>query len=588
MTSTEPPKTASLISLAVDPERGQALARLLFDEKLVRSPEELERLYPPRDKAPSAAVTRYAPSPTGYMHIGGVYVSLINERIARQSGGVFFLRIEDTDTLREKEGALDAIVDSYRDYGLTVDEGIFRGEDGTMQEKGAYGPYVQTKRAAIYRDYAFSLVSRGLAYPCFLKPEELAEQRTLQLAREVKPGVYGEWAKWANAPIADIQQRLAAGEAYVIRLKTSVLPPRPANWKDVVKGAMSLPPNELDSVLLKADGIPVYHFAHAVDDHLMRTTHVIRGDEWISSVPLHLALFDVLGFQRPVYAHVPPIQKLEDVTAVDEQTGETTTSRSRRKLSKRKDPEANVTFYDELGVPAGATLEYLLNIANSSFEPWRVKNPKEPYQAFPLKLNGLAAGGALSDIVKLRSVSKDVIGRLSGAEVYALGLPWAKAHDAELGALMEKYPERTVAALGIERDTPKGNKRIVTWPDLRAQLWYFYDELFDVAPTQADDLVPTPEQEQVLGELAASWSLSDSKDAWLEKVREISAAAGYAKNNAEFKQSPEKFKGHFGDLVMLMRVKLCKTKESPDLHGVLHVMGEDRVRRRLKGETATS
>jgi glutamyl-tRNA synthetase len=582
MTSKEPPPPA----ISAPTERGLELARLLYGSGVL-PPEEYERLYPAREKAPSALVTRYAPSPTGYMHIGGVYVSLINERIARQSGGVFYLRIEDTDTLREKEGALDAIIDSYSDYGLTVDEGVYRAEDGTIQQKGAYGPYVQTKRVEIYRAYAFSLVSRGLAYPCFLTPDELAEQRAKQLAMEVKPGVYGDWAKWANAPTADVEKKLAAGESYVVRLKNAALAPKPANWKDVVKGSMSLPPNELDSVLIKADGIPVYHFAHAVDDHLMRTTHVVRGDEWISSVPLHLALFDALGFQRPVYAHVPPIQKLEDVTSVDEATGESTTSRSRRKLSKRKDPEANVTFYDELGVPTGATLEYLLNIANSSFEPWRVKNPKEPYQSFPVKLNGLAAGGALSDIVKLRSVSKDVIGRMSGPEVFALGLAWAKAHDAELAALMEKYAERTVLALSIERDTPKGNKRIVTWPDLRAQLWYYYDELFDGAPPPEDASI-TAEQEPLLAAIGEAWSPADGKDAWLDKVREIGAAAGYAKNNAELKANPDKYKGHFGDLVMLLRIRTCKTRESPDLHAVLTVMGDARVRARLAGRPLAS
>jgi glutamyl-tRNA synthetase len=571
---------------ALAPE-GDALAQLLYPEaRDAKPPEAYEAAYPLRDLPRGAMVTRYAPSPTGFMHIGGIFVSLINKLLALQTGGVFFLRIEDTDAKRTIPGALETIVDTLERYDLAPQEGLVRGPHGGFEQRGAYGPYVQTERAAIYRDFAISLIRRGLAYPCFLTVEEMSAMREQQLAANIKPGVHGSWARWRDAPLAKVEQQLKAGASFVIRLRAPALPEDPRaqtiEWKDGIRGTISMPANDLDAVLLKSDGIPTYHFAHAVDDHLMRTTHVIRGDEWISSMPLHLALFRTLGFRPVEYAHVPPIQKIDRNEQLDEKTGETRTVDSRRKLSKRKDAEANIEYYHELGVPETATIYYLLNIANSAFEGWWKKNPSAPYTTFPLKLNKFAAGGALSDVVKLKSISKDIVARMSADEIYPMGLAWARKHDPELAELMQRYPDYTRRALSIERNTPKGNKRVVTWEDLRPQLGYFYDELFERAPPPDFPAEPQAEERtQLLRQLASIYDASDVKEVWLEKLRGVALAAGFAADAKQLEASPGAFKGHAGDVVMLVRLAVCGTRQSPDLYEVLQILGAERVRARL-------
>jgi len=527
-------------------------------------------------------VTRYAPSPTGFMHIGGIFVSLINKRLSAQTSGVFFLRIEDTDTKRSIPGALDTIVNAFAAYDLTPDEGLYRAEDGTIQERGAYGPYIQTERAAIYRDCAIALIQRGLAYPCFATTEEIDAIRQHQAAEGVKPGMHGRWAPWRDAPLEKVKEKLDRGEMFALRLRAPDNPSGSIEWKDGVKGVISMPVNDLDTVLLKSDGIPTYHFAHAVDDHLMRTTHVIRGDEWISSMPLHIQLFQTLGFPLVEYAHVPPIQKIEHKEEVDDKTGALRPVESRRKLSKRKDPEANIEFYDELGIPPSATIDYLLNIANSAFEGWRAKNPEAPYTEFPLKLNKLSPSGALSDVVKLRSISKEVIGRMSAEAIYPQGLAWARKYDPELALLMDRYEERTKRALGIERDSPRGNKRIVTWQDLRPQLAYFYDELYMRIDTfHFPEQIPPEERRQLLLKLAEVYDPNDSKEEWFEKLRTISTVSGYAADLKQYKASPQSYKGHVGDVSMLIRVAVCGTRQTPDLLEILHILGPQRYRERL-------
>lgn len=577
-------------------EDREELVRLLFGQaaETAKRPEEYEALYPPRALPKGAMVTRYAPSPTGFMHIGGIFVSLINKRLAAQSGGVFYLRLEDTDVKRAIPGALDTIVDSLARYDLTPDEGVLRAPadegggaptspgKGEFVQRGSYGPYVQTERVAIYRDYAIDLIRRGLAYPCFCTVEELDAIRQEQMALTVKPGYHGRWAKWRDAPLARVKEALASGTPFALRLRAPDDVSGRIEWKDGVKGVISMPVNDLDTILLKSDGIPTYHFAHAVDDHLMRTTHVIRGDEWISSMPLHVQLFRMLGFKPVEYAHVPPIQKLERVEETDPETGEKRVSDTRRKLSKRKDPEANIEYYREIGVPERATIEYLLNIANSAFEDWRKANPEKPYTAFPLKLNKLAPGGALSDLVKLKSVSQSVVSRMSAEEVYTQGLDWARAYDKELAALMERDPEYTKRALGIERGGKKSNKRIVTWPDLRTQLFFFYDDLYDRIETfDFPENIPEDERKSLLRQMLDTYDPADSKEAWFEKIRKIAVAAGFAGEVKQYKASPESWKGHVGDVSMVLRVAVCGTRNSPDLSEVMAVMGEARVRARI-------
>ncbi len=563
-------------------DRARIAALLYPDATSPKTPADYEALYPPRDLPHKAMVTRYAPSPTGFMHIGGIFVSLINARLAAQTGGVFYLRIEDTDQRRTIEGALDTIIDSYTRFGITPDEGVYRTSDGSLAERGAYGPYVQTARATIYRDYAIDLLKQGKVYPCFLTAAEIDELRKAQMAKNIKPGVHGVWAKWRDAPSEAVAEELKKGTPFVIRLRAPDDTSGRIEWKDGVKDVISMPVNDVDMVLIKSDGIPTYHFAHAVDDHLMRTTHVIRGDEWMSSVPLHLQLFQMLGVKPPHYAHVPPIQKLESTTTIDEVTGESKTSDSRRKLSKRSDPEANVAYYREVGVPESATIDYLLNIANSAFEEWRTKNPTGKIEDFPLKLSKLAPGGALSDLVKLRSISKDVIGRMSGADVFREGLAWAKIHDPELAALMEAEPEYATRALDIERNTKKGNKRVVTFQDVRTQLNYFFDALYDRIETwEMPENVPPDDLKWFALKLAEAYDPTLDRDAWFAVVKGIAAERGYASEVKEAKAHPEKYKGHAGDVAMIVRVALCGTRQSPDLAEVMSVLGPDRVRRRL-------
>ncbi|WP_129345194.1 glutamate--tRNA ligase [Sorangium cellulosum] len=577
-------------------EDREELVRLLFGEAAAsaRRPEEYEARYPRRGLPKGAMVTRYAPSPTGFMHIGGIFVSLINKRLSVQSGGVFYLRLEDTDVKRAIPGALDTIVDSLARFDLSPHEGVLRApagqEDGApgapprgaFVQQGSYGPYVQTERVAIYRDYAIDLLRRGFAYPCFCTVEELDAIRQEQMALTVKPGYHGRWARWRDAPLARVKEALASGTPFVLRLRAPDDVSGRVEWKDGVKGVISMPVNDLDTILLKSDGIPTYHFAHAVDDHLMRTTHVIRGDEWISSMPLHLQLFRVLGFRPVEYAHVPPIQKLDRVEEADPETGETRVSDARRKLSKRKDPEANIEYYREIGVPEAATIEYLLNIANSAFEDWRKANPEKPYTAFPLKLNKLAPGGALSDLVKLKSVSQSVVSRMSAEDVYAQGLDWARAYDKELAALMERDPEYTKRALGIERGGKKSNKRIVTWQDLRTQLFFFFDELYDrVEALDFPENIPEGERKSLLRQMLDVYDPADAKEAWFEKIRGIAVASGYAGEVKQYKASPGSWKGHVGDVSMALRVAVCGTRNSPDLTEVMAVMGEPRVRARI-------
>jgi glutamyl-tRNA synthetase len=579
----EKPASREVTSPADGGDR-EALVRLLFGEAAAsaKRPEDHEATYPPRALPEGAMVTRFAPSPTGFMHIGGIFVSIINKRLAEQSGGVFYLRLEDTDVKRAIPGAVDTIVDSLSRFGLTPHEGVIRGPSGELAQQGAYGPYVQTERVGIYRDFAISLLRRGLAYPCFCTVEELDAIREEQTAIKAKPGYHGRWAKWRDAPLARVEEALGRGTPFVIRLRAPDDASGRVEWKDGVKGVISMPVNDVDHVLLKSDGIPTYHFAHAVDDRLMRTTHVIRGDEWISSVPFHLQLFRSLGYKPVHYAHVPPIQKLERAEEKDPETGEAKTSESRRKLSKRHDPEANVAYYREIGVPEVATIEYLLNIANSAFEDWRKQNPAKPYTDFQLKLNKLAPGGALSDLVKLKNISQGIVARMSGAEVYEHGLAWARTYDPELAALMERDPEYARRALGIERDSPKGNKRIVTWQDVRAQLACFFDELYDrIEGFDFPETIPEAERKALLASLSEAYDPADSKDAWFEKIRAVAVAAGYAGEVKQYKASPEAYKGHVGDVSMLLRVALCGTRNSPDLREVMAIMGPERVRARI-------
>ena len=438
------------------------LANLIFPD--AKDISYYEEKYPERNLPEGAVVSRFAPSPTGFVHIGGLYQALVAKEMTSQTGGVFFLRVEDTDQKREVENGVTGIINSLKEFELLPDEGMF----SETEEKGEYGPYKQSLRKEIYQSYAKYLISQGKAYPCFCTTEEGEELRKKQEAAKIRPGYYGVWAKCRNITVEEAAEKIKNGEKYIIRFKSPGREDRKIKHHDVVKGNVDFPENDLDIVIIKADGLPTYHFAHAVDDHLMRTTLVIRGDEWLSSIPLHLQLFHELGFKAPKYAHIAPIMKNDNG--------------AKRKISKRKDPEAAVSYYKENGIPVQAVKEYLLNISNSTFENWRRANPDKALEDFKFDIKKMSVSGALFDMVKLLDIGKNVISKMTAEQVYDYSLAWAKEYDEELTKMLEDK-EYSLKILGIERGNKKPRKDIAKWSELKNSIIYMYDERFFANPT---------------------------------------------------------------------------------------------------------
>ena len=541
------------------------LANLIFpDAKPISYYEEK---YPERKLEEGAIVTRFAPSPTGVMHIGGLYQGLIAKKLAEQTQGVFFLRIEDTDQKREVENGIKGIVESLKDFDIEPDEGM----TSETEEKGEYGPYKQSLRKEIYQAYAKYLIEQGKAYPCFCSQEELNQIREKQEAAKIRPGYYGIWAKCRGLTVEEMAKKIEAGEDCIIRLKSPGREDRKIKHKDVIKGNVEFPENDQDVVIIKADGLPTYHFAHAVDDHLMHTTHVIRGDEWLSSVPLHLQLFQVLGFKAPKYAHIAPIMKNEDG--------------NKRKLSKRKDPEAAVSYYAEQGIPKEAVKEYLLNIANSTFENWRRANPDKKIEEFDLQLNKMSVSGALFDMVKLLDVSKIVISKMSADDVYSSSLDWAKKQDEELANLLENQKEYSLKVFGIERGNKKPRKDISKWSDVKENISYMYDELFekDNSEYQYQVINDKDDIRRILDLYVSKYyNFEDDKQTWFDKIKELAGEMGYAKEVKEFKANPGVYKAHVGDVSTVLRVALTKRTNTPDMYEIMQVLGKDVIESRLE------
>lgn len=557
------------------PSAAEQVAALLFaSQPDLLPPSHYEKLYPPRLLPKGAMVTRFAPSPTGLMHIGGVYMSLINKRLADQSGGVFFLRLEDTDNERYHADAVNTIIQALTQVNLLPHEGVVGVDKGQALQKGSYGTYVQSERVPIYHTFVRELIAKGLAYPCFLTMEELDETRAKQTLSKQRPGCYGKWAKWRDAPVEKVQEKLAQKTKYVVRLKAPGSYDKRLTWHDEIKGDISVPENDVDAVLIKSDGLPTYHFAHAVDDHLMRTTHVVRGDEWLASVPLHLQLFQAFGWQPPKYAHVGPIEKLE---------AQPDGHNSRRKLSKRKDPEANIQFYFQKGFPVEAVLEYLTHLIASSFEDWRRQNPAKPLADFAINFKQFSPHGALSDFDKLSSISKDIIADLDAETLYKRALQWALEWDQSLAELMKKHETLTKRALNIERGGERRSKRIATWQDLRSQLFFIYDELFNDLP-----VFPFPERispidrNAIIAAFLKDYQTSWEKQQMLDYAKDMALKQGYAPNGKTFDKDPKAYKGHFGDVMMVIRVAICGARESPDLWEVMQVLGVERMKKRLQ------
>ncbi|WP_294775458.1 glutamate--tRNA ligase [uncultured Eubacterium sp.] len=536
------------------------LAQLLFPN-ITKAPQDFEEMYPPRALKDGARVTRFAPSPTGFLHFGNLFTCMVSYKTAKTTDGVFYVRVEDTDQKRKVEGAIDVMLKGLSVYGINADEGVV----GDEKEIGNYGPYYQSARVEIYQTYAKALVEQGLAYPCFCSAEELDGIRSAQENESIK-GYWGKWAKCRDLSFEQIKANIDAGMSWTLRLKSPGELDKKCYFDDMIKGKIEMPENVQDVVLLKSDGIPTYHFAHAVDDHLMRTTHVVRGDEWISSVPIHLQLFKVLGFKPPKYAHVSPIMK--------EENG------GKRKLSKRKDPEAAVTYYAEEGYPQESVNEYLMTLANSNFEDWRRMNKTEPIEKFPFNLKKMSVSGALFDIVKLTDVSKNVISLMPADKVFELSYAWAKEYQPQLAELFAQDEAKATAILNIDREGKKPRKDIAKWSDVLDYVSYMYDETF--VPNYELNGNATPALAvKVIEEYIKVVNLDDDKDAWFGRMKDICPLVGCTPNVKEYKAEPEKFEGHVGDVSTIIRVALTGRTNTPDLFAITALLGEDTVKARL-------
>lgn len=536
------------------------LAQLLFPN-ITKAPQDMEDMYPPRALKEGARVTRFAPSPTGFLHFGNLFTCMVSYKTAKTTDGVFYVRVEDTDQKRKVEGAIDVMLKGLSVYGINADEGVV----GDEKEIGDYGPYYQSARVEIYQTYAKALVEQGLAYPCFCSADELDEIRTAQENESIK-GYWGKWAKCRDLSFEQIKANIDSGMSWTLRLKSPGDLEKKCYFNDMIKGKIEMPENVQDVVLLKSDGIPTYHFAHAVDDHLMRTTHVVRGDEWISSVPIHLQLFKVLGFKPPKYAHVSPIMK--------EENG------GKRKLSKRKDPEAAVTYYAEEGYPQESVNEYMMTLANSNFEDWRRMNKTEPIEKFPFNLKKMSVSGALFDIVKLTDVSKNVISVMPAEKVFELAYAWAKEYQPQLAELFAQDEAKATAILNIDREGKKPRKDIAKWSDVLDYVSYMYDETF--VPNYELNGNATPSLAvKVIEEYLKVVNLDDDKDAWFGRMKEVCPLVGCTPNVKEYKAEPEKFEGHVGDVSTIIRVALTGRTNTPDLFAITALLGEDTVKARL-------
>lgn len=526
--------------------------------------EYYENLYKPRNT--EGIVTRFAPSPTGFVHMGSLLASFMENKAATDTNGVFYLRIEDTDQKREVENGVQGIIDDLNYFDIKIDEGAISNDE----ERGEYGPYTQSKRKKIYRTYAKHLIEEGLAYPCFCSHEDLEVSREEQEKLKMRTGYYGTYAKCRNLTNEEIKKRIENGEPYIIRFKSPGDYNKKVRIKDLVKGELEFPENDLDIVIIKGDGLPTYHFAHAVDDHLMYTTHVIRGDEWVSSLPLHIQLFKTLGFEPPKYAHLAPLMKEEDG--------------KRRKLSKRKDPEAAVSYYNELGIPVEAVKLYLMTVANSNFEEWYLQNPNGKLADFKFDFKKVSSSGALFDVEKLFNISKNYISRLTKEEVYAGLINWANVYDNDFASLLEKYKEYSLDILNIEREQKKPRKDYVYYGDIKNQIWYMYDELFD-AKVEDYQFATVNDKEEIITILDKYindyYEETDDKETWFNKIKLLCDDLGYASDMKAYKENPDNFKGNVADVSTVIRVALTTKNQTPDLYEIMRLLGKERIKARI-------
>lgn len=538
----------------------QALAELLFPD-VTATPEELEARFPQRNLPEGAVVTRMAPSPTGFVHLGNLVQGMISERMAHRTNGVLFLRVEDTDAKREVPGAVEVLISSLKHYNIHFDEGATIDGDN-----GAYGPYRQRQRAEIYHVYAKKLVMEGKAYPCFCTEEELTAMREKQEANKETTGYYGPYALWRDRSMEDIQAQLAAGNPWVLRFRSTGSIENQFKFDDLVKGKLTITENNVDHVLLKSDGIPTYHFAHAVDDHLMRTTHVVRGDEWLSTLPFHIQLFQALGFKLPKYVHIGPLMKMDGA--------------SKRKLSKRKDPELALTYYKAEGFSALAMREYLMTVLNSNFEDWRRANPDADMDTFPFSPKKLNPAGSLFDYAKLIDVSKNVISRMTAEDVYRQLTEWALEFQPDFGEKLAEDPDYAKAILAIGRGGKKPRKDLATWKDAKDYMGFFYDDYLE-SPV-FDQRFSRETIADVLTRFLDSYDPADDSAVWFNKVKAITEAIGFTTDMKAYKQNPDAFPGSVSDVSTFIRQAVTGKTNSPDLYTVMQLLGPDRTAERIR------
>ena len=538
----------------------QALAGLLFPD-VTETPEEVEARFPKRQVSEGAVITRMAPSPTGFVHLGNLVQGLTSERMAHQSGGVLFLRVEDTDAKREVPGAVEVLINTLKHYGIAFDEGATIDGDS-----GDYGPYRQRQRAALYHVYAKKLVEQGMAYPCFCTEEELSQMREKQEANKETTGYYGQYAIWRDRPLEDVQAQLAAGMPWVLRFRSTGDVSRQFKFNDLVKGELTVTENNIDQVLLKSDGIPTYHFAHAVDDHLMQTTHVVRGDEWLPSLPFHIQLFQALGFKLPKYVHIGPLMKMD--------------GNSKRKLSKRKDPELALTYYKAEGFPVEAVYEYIMTLLNSNYEDWRRANPNAPATDFKFSPKKLNPAGNLFDYAKLCDVSKNEIAKMDAEKVYTLLLEWAREFDPDFGEKLSADADFAKRILAIGRGGKKPRKDLATWKEAKPYMGFFYDAYLE-APV-FDGKFDKATIVLALEKFLDRYDVSDDSTVWFNKVKEITCELGFTTDMKAYKANPEAFPGTVADVSTFLRLAVTGKTNSPDLYTVMQILGYDAVVARVR------
>ena len=557
----------------------QVLADLLFPD-VTMTPEEVEAKYPARDLPEGAKVTRFAPSPTGFVHFGGMYQAVVDERLAHQSGGVFFLRIEDTDGQREVTGAVEALLKTLDYYGVKYDEGVTLDDDGEIKEIGNYGPYKQSQRAALYHVFAKKLVSEGKAYPCFSTEEELEEIQATDKKAEIKNTDWHVAAEQKRAKmladreftLEDVKAHLAAGDPFVIRILADGNPENKTKFTDLVKGNLEVPENDEDFVLLKSDGIPTYHFAHAVDDHLMKTTHVIRGEDWLPSLPKHIQLFKYLGFKMPKYLHTAQILK------IDENGG-------KKKLSKR-DMGAKMDDYREMGYATEVVWEYLLTLLNSNFEEWHAQNRDKSFMDFPFNIKKMSVSGCLFDFNKLNDVSKNVLSLMTADQIYERAADWANEFDPAFGKCLTADPAYAKRIFSIGRGGKKPRKDITTLAGVKDYIGFFYDEFFK----EEDDIAENFDRADILAvyeKFLETYDPADDMNTWFGKIQAIGEELGYTADMKAYKAEPEKYKGNVSDVSMFLRIAVTGRLNAPDMYEVMQILGKERVERRIRHKIET-